>query len=184
MTPVYGMEDLDSSLKHLPDQTLELATKAMARVTMLVEGVLKTYPASTAANEPGRTTAKGKPLGYYERNRGEWYPIKNKPANFSGKFGKGLGIVKARRAQKKQGVYAYKLIPSSEQLGKSWNAHVTVNQGAVIGVVGTDVSYAAPVQGPDQVDIFATIGWPTIDQAVDEVNPDAALREELANLTF
>lgn len=39
---------------------------------MVAKGAIAVYPPATEANKPGRTDAKGKPLGYYVRGTG-WY---------------------------------------------------------------------------------------------------------------
>jgi hypothetical protein len=147
---------------------------------------LKEYPEATAANRPGRVDGKGRPMGYYERNRGQWYPIKHKPVGGVAKFGKAQGIVRARKAQRAQGVFAFKLNPTSQQLGKSWTSEVQVGNAEIVGVVGTDVTYAPAVQGVDQAAVFAQIGWPRIDTALEQADPDiqAAWNEMLNQIHF
>jgi hypothetical protein len=173
-----GFDELMESLTTMPERSLPLAEVAMSKSCLAVEGILKEYPAETAANRPGRVDRNGRPMGYYERNTGMWWPSKRKlPKGKKG--GRGMGL---RRA----GQVVYVLAPTSEQLGKSWSIEIEVKDGAVTGVIGTDVSYAEAVQGTNQLALFANIGWTKIDDAAEQAGPDidAAWNEMLAQISF
>lgn len=50
----------------------------MQTIVFLIQsklGYAEGYPPSSEANLPGRIDEDGRPLGYYERNRGWWYPL-------------------------------------------------------------------------------------------------------------
>ncbi|HPO87434.1 MAG TPA: hypothetical protein PLN86_16450 [Candidatus Hydrogenedentes bacterium] len=51
---------------------------AMMDSMLIIQGELgyAGYPPSSEANLPGRIDENGEPMGYYERNRGWWYPVK------------------------------------------------------------------------------------------------------------
>lgn len=181
---VDGYDELTRALGEINgDQVQALAVTAMTKSCLAVEGILKEYPEETASNRPGRLDEDGRPMGYYERNRGDWYPVLKTPKGVA-HFGKAQGVVRAKKAQRAQGVAAYKLSPISQQLGKSWTTDVQVGKAEIIGVIGTDVTYAPAVQGMQQKAIFAQIGWVKLDAAVDQAEPDiqAAWQECLAGI--
>ena len=138
---------------------------------------LKVYPAATDANKPGRFTnpkrGRPKPMGYYERNRGDWSPRVNITAGSFGHFGKSLGRIKGGKSQQiaasllgASTVTGYKLTSHSEQLGKKW----TLKRGADYVIIANSVSYAKHVQGdPGQSQVMRKIGWGTITKAAQTV---------------
>jgi hypothetical protein len=173
-----GYDELIEAFDTMPERALPLAEVAMKKSCLAVEGILKEYPAETAANRPGRVDQKGNPRGYYERNTGSWWPTKRKlPKGKKG--GRSLGL-------KKVGQVIYVLDPTSEQLGKSWSTEIEVKDGAILGIVGTDTSYAEDVQGTNQLALFAAIGWMKIDDAAEQAGPDidSAWNEMLAQISF
>jgi hypothetical protein len=147
----------------------------------VIQGGMAEYPEATEANQPGRfSLTTHKPMGYYERGRGEWYPIMQRQtleAAASGKYGNTRGVVKASALLRAVSqVAGYKLAGGgkSENLGKSWTVDVQSSDTGVTGEVGTDASYAGAVQGPDQSRVLAHYGWDEhrIDVVVDELMPD------------
>jgi len=72
------------------------------------------------------------------------------------------------------GVAGYKLRRTSQDLGKHWTHKVQSVSGGVIGIIGNAVTYAAPVQGPREVQArrMKAIGWPNVDDAVEQAGPD------------
>jgi hypothetical protein len=90
------------------------------------------------------------------------------------------------------GVVGYKLIRSSQDLGKHWAHEVRNVGGGVIGIVGNTVTYAPVVQGPreavggvkPQARRMKAIGWPNIDDAFEQAMPDieAAFGEAVQKL--
>ena len=181
MIEVKGLEELEQAFQEMPHRTMQALIVAMNRSCQAVRGILSTTPPETAANEPGRQDEDGRPLGYYERKKGEWYPLKKKqdPAT---RYGKTRGIIRATKAQRAQGVMAYRLVASSQRLEDKWTIEVTQNDNMVTGVVGNNVDYAGAVQGSSQAQLFKTIGWPTVDSALTQATPDihAAFEDVIA----
>ena len=170
---IPGLESLIEAISTLPDQALPLAEKAMDLSCLAVEGILAEYPPETAANQPGRKDEQDRPLPYYERNRGTWYPVTTQMA--FGRAGKSRGrYVPSAKKREAWGVTMYKLRPTSEQLGRKWTHRVNRLQNGVEGVIGNTASYAAAVEGSkeDQSSLMAGIGWPSIDDALAKAGPD------------
>lgn len=190
---------LVAALKSAPELALPLFKQAMTDSLRLLQGELKEYPESSPANRPGRMrlvtlrrksgdVAVQRPAGYYEQGRGWWYPVltptglKATSPIFGVQNGGGRDGVN-RRWQREKGAYArfkmqapgqvagYKLIPSSEQLGRSWTVAVQANKDGVIGEVGTNTSYADVVQGEKQPALFKQRGWKTIDEILTAQTP-------------
>jgi hypothetical protein len=195
---IRDFDDLVKALRESPQKALPLAQDAMLKSVLVIEGILKTYPPSTDANRPGRwREARNKhsvslrPMGYYERRRGWWYPVMKK-ATLGPKPKKSERAMTARRARKEYGlsgsggVAGYKLIRSSEDLGKHWTHEVTATTSGVIGVVGNTASYAIHVQGPRAVQAkrMAAIGWTNVDDAFEQAMPiiEAAFSEAVTKL--
>ena len=161
---VNGMENLlDRFEKMQIDKAASTAAVAMAHdVVNRME-----YPPATAANRPGRFTPEGRPMGYYERNRGYWRPIVHKVnLRAFGHYGKSKGVILASKTQRQTGTVAgYKLNPSSEQFGKKWKVTRT-KSGAVIT---NSASYAQPLASYlKQARVMKQIGWKTDKQALQE----------------
>lgn len=70
--------ELLTALKEAPLHVRPFLSDAMLDIVFLIQGELgyAGYPPSSAANMPGRIDENGEPMGYYERNRGWWYPVK------------------------------------------------------------------------------------------------------------
>ena len=173
---VTGFAD---ALAQSSETFIPFATDAMTASVRLIQGGLAEYPPGTEANQPGRFSLKtGRPMGYYERGLGWWYPIMTREtiqAAAKGQFGKARGAVKASRLTKTLSrVQGYKLIRSSEQLGKSWATDIQVSGGGVQGEVGTNTSYAPYVQGDEQSSVLAKYGWDAhqLDVVIDDLMPD------------
>lgn len=76
-----------------PSKVLPFLHDAMVDVTFLIQaqlGYANGYAPASEANQPGRVNAEGEPLGYYERNRGWWYPVK-RPETLGGMNSVGEG---------------------------------------------------------------------------------------------
>lgn len=81
------------ALKIEPAKVLPFLHDAMVDVTFMVQGQLgyaNGYPPASEANQPGRIDSDGEPMGYYERNRGWWYPVK-RPETLNGMNSVGEG---------------------------------------------------------------------------------------------
>lgn len=195
---IQGFAELEQALKDSPKMALPLAQDAMLKSVLVVEGILKTYPPATEANRPGRwrqvknkKSVSLRPMGYYERRAGWWYPVM-RGATLGPKPKKSEGAMTARRARKAYGlagsggVAGYKLIRSSEDLGKHWTHEVQTTSTGIIGVVGNTASYATAVQGPRAVQArnMRAIGWPNVDDALEQAMPDieAAFSEAVDKL--
>jgi hypothetical protein len=174
---IPGFEELIRALEETPEKVLPMLVRAMGRSVRAVQSRVDVYPASTEANQPGRISVKThRPMGYYERGRGWWYPVM-KPWTMDGqKFGKALGVLKsgAKKVRKATGVQGYKLAGGgeSENLGKSWTVAVTATKSSVLGEIGNNTSYAPWVQGGQQAGIHKARNWITIDQALTDSTDD------------
>ena len=173
------------AIKKAPEVAMPLFEKAMNDSLRLLQGELKEYPASTEANRPGRmgmVTVKRKsgdiqvqrPMGYYERGRGWWYPVKGAL--------KGATGVNVKQQTEKQAfkrfelkapgqVSGYRLSPSSEQLGRPWTIAIEAGEDALVGQVGTNASYVDYVRGDRQPALFRKRGWRTIDEILENKAP-------------
>ena len=178
LSQVTGFQD---ALAQSPQAFIPYAVDAMTESVRLIQGGMAEYPPATEANQPGRFSLKDhKPLGFYQRGLGWWYPIMKKTtleAAASGKYGKTRGVVKASKLIRAVSqVQGYKLEAggTSEQLGKSWTADVQSSEDGVTGEVGTNTSYAGDVQGEEQSQVLAKYGWDEhrIDVVVDDLMPD------------
>ena len=69
--------ELLEALKKAPEKVMRHLTDAMSDGLFMVQGEIgyASYPPATEANAPGRFDAEGRPMGYYERGRGWWYPV-------------------------------------------------------------------------------------------------------------
>ncbi len=176
LVEVEGFEELLKALETAPETVLPLLVKAMTKAARAVQARVAEYPPSTEANQPGRISiATGRPMGYYERGRGWWYPVMRPWTKEGQKFGKALGVLKAPSAVRKgSGVQGYKLAGGgeSEQLGKSWTVDVRAGEGGVLGEIGNNTSYAPWVQGDRRWNVHAKRGWKTLGQAVEESMDD------------
>jgi hypothetical protein len=169
-----SLTDFLTELQNSPAEVLPYAVQAMDNSVAAIHDVVATYPPETAANEPGRTDADGKPLGYYERGKGWWRPLLRATTVLAhgtmagGKYGKSIGRGIYPTGGKVPQVAGYKLNPTSEKLGQSWTTNVeSFEEGGVLGTVGTNTSYVDPVQGDDQSSIMESIGWVKVRDAVE-----------------
>jgi hypothetical protein len=120
-----SLTDFLAELQNSPAEVLPFATKAMEESVAAIHDGVATYPPETAANQPGRTNADGKPLGYYERGKGWWRPLLRSTTVLAhgtmagGKYGKSIGRGVYPTKGNIAGVAGYKLDPTSEKLGQS-----------------------------------------------------------------
>jgi hypothetical protein len=153
-----------------PEGFLPILAEAMANImTEFVAGVEKPAPESDA-NAPGRTDRNGRPMGYYERGRGWWYPIRTHNKLGLGRDLPRLGLnaraphtlgSRALIAKGINGVAGYKLSAVSEQLEENWRADVIQNADEVIGILSNLASYGGYVQGVDQTALHQSREWNT-----------------------
>lgn len=186
---IYEIAALDAVadvLRRAPQKILPYIERAMFGIVRDIQQRLAVYPPSTAANRPGRVDNRGRPMGYYERGRGWWYPVM-RAQTLGGKLGASFGAELADRAEKRHGiksiptkVVGYKLESggTSEMLGRSWDAQVETGADYVLGVIANNASYAPYVQGVEQSALHASRNWKTIDGVIDASMPDI---EQLLN---
>jgi hypothetical protein len=183
---IKGYDQLLHWLQSAPEKVMPFILKAMRTAVRAVEENISEYPPSTAANQPGRVRTVTlhrksgdvqveRPVGYYERGRGYWYPVMAE-RSLGSKLGVAYGAETALKASKRNKV---KVVPTvagyklqkggtSEMLGRSWTTNVSENEGAVVGEIGNRDSYAGIVQGSkeDQAQYMAGIGWQNSDDAL------------------
>jgi len=184
-----GFDEAIAWLERAPETAIPLFEQAMTRGLDAVAGRVKAYPPATEANRPGRVMADGRPMGYYERGQGWWYPVK-RTKTFGGLRLKTQGVkILGKRIAAKAGIAGYKLIRSSEKLREHWTTRVTRLANGVEGIVGNLVSYAGTVQGfvsrdPRQAQLPASRDWPSIETAITDSLPDfeAAFAEAVDEL--
>lgn len=146
---------------------------AMQRIVTAFSERASEYAPESEANQPGRTDKEGRPMGYYERGRGWWYPVMTHNALGLGselpivgphpKGPKTMGAL-ALLARGFSGVAGYKLRPTSEQMHDRWTAEVQQSENEVAGRVANTASYSSYVQGPDQTALHASRDWQTVEQ--------------------
>jgi hypothetical protein len=181
-----GFDDFDRALKQAPQYTLTKLTEAVELSIKLLQGEAVPYPPATAANQPGRFDKKGKPMGYYERGRGWWYPLlTDRTLGGVSRYGKTRGVVRAPKGLRQQ-VRAYRLAKNrqgqpgtSERLQSRWDSHVYHYQETVGGMLTNNTSYILPVKGfksgppkARQAQRMAAIGWMSIEDDLEKVTPD------------
>lgn len=160
------LERLAVVMETIGDKGQTLVLKAMNDIALAVESEMKPYPPATEANRPGRVNSKGKPLGYYERGRGWWYPVMA-----ARQLGAELG--------KRQGqVRGYKLAGGglSQRLQAKWTSTAYKEGRDYVAEVGTNVTYAPFVQGSKQPALFKRRGWKTADEVLTKLEPDIVRR--------
>jgi hypothetical protein len=175
-TKTLDIDDLikfEKAIAESPQIALPIIEKAMTKSLFLIQDVVATYPPATEANQPGRYSLVTKrPMGYYERGRGWWYPAMRQ-ASLPAQLGKTRGAVKAKKIT---GVAGYKLAGGgkSELLGRKWTSEVETQeldgQTVVVGTIGNTVSYSDYVQGRKQNRLHGARGWPTLDATIDKLD--------------
>lgn len=176
-----GMGALIKGLAEMPSLALPVLEETMNKATKMLQAYMAKYPPSSEANRPGRVDENGRPMGYYERGRGWWYPVlRRQTVEVAGRFaalragesgmlfGKSRGVLQAGRKLQQSGVAGYRLRATSQMLGKSWTSDVFVVANGVEGVVGNDADYSPHVQGDTQPPLFAQRGWQTLEQGLRE----------------
>ena len=156
-----------------PEKFRQYMEPAMSNIMGEFKTEMEVYAPESEANAPGRTDRNGEPMGYYERGRGWWYPVKGRDTILQAgrlvgagkglsraRFGKSFGVIKGGR---KFGVAGYKLIPSSQQMGDRWVTAVQTDQDSVTGTLFNGASYSGLVQGSEQTALMAERQWNSID---------------------
>ncbi len=117
-----------------------------------------------------------KPMGWYERGRGWWYPIMQRYSLQSfGKFGKSCGVITGKSI-KVASVAGYKLRAVSERLREKW----TVMRQSNRVMVANSASYGPYVQkATKQSKLMQQIGWRTDQQAAEYVIQNGIAKEAI-----
>lgn len=183
-----ALTELSGFFDAIPELVKPYLVNLMEITLFLVEGEVSPYPPTTEANRPGRwkivtrqskihgLVSHSEPLGYYERGKGSWRPVK-RISTLTGHImarGKGRslgrGAIDAPEEEKDQ-IAGYVLRPTSEQLGKNWTTQVDSTNEYVLGTIGNPTSYADAVQGFGQARLHGERGWTNIEVAVDRAMP-------------
>lgn len=173
-------------LAEVRDRLQAGASAAQLRAAMaailndLWRGVAQYPPVSSY---PGRVSlVTRKPMGYYERGRGWWYPVMR--SDTLGAIGKGAGNVrtpKALRAYTRVAGYRLAGGGTSEALGRKWAMSISTSPQALRGTLYNPASYAVHVQGArdtQQAAYMRKLGWHSVDDVV-----EAQLADIRATLT-
>lgn len=159
-----------------PEKVAPYLERTMFEAVQIIKDIFAEYPPETEANRPGRINLEGEPLGYYERGRGSWRPIKQ--GTILGKGSVALGVISAKYAHERHKVKSepvvigYKLRPSSQQLGKKWVTQVRTEGSEILGVIGSPVTYADYVNGFQQAKFHERRDWPNPEKAFEQGWPD------------
>jgi len=183
---VSQFEKVIAAMKKAPEKAIPIFKLAMTDALRILQGELKEYPPSSDANRPGRVhmitlhrkagdVQAERPQGYYEQGRGWWYPLTKQA--LKGPTGVNVGQQTEKQAfrrfkVKEPGMLSgYRLIASSEQLGRSWAVDVQQTETAITGEIGTNTSYADYVQGNKMPALFKKRGWRSVDTILKEQTP-------------
>lgn len=185
---VLDLGELDDFLdvfNQAPALAVPLLVKAMERSLALLHDDLAAYPPDSEANRPGRMSLRThRPMGYYERGKGWWYPVRNRAR--LGQIGKRAGATRANaRLRQGLGIAGYKLRRTSERLGTRWTQQVAVQDNVIEGELGNAASYWRFVQGERQAHIHDARGWETATEILEQDAPEileffGQARDELA----
>ena len=172
---VDGFDSLRKAFDQAPQLAIPIMVKAMDKSALAIIGTTEPYPPETAANHPGRVGKDGRPMGYYKRGEGYFYPIMRKETIAGIHSGRATGVNRGNKFTRAVGIVGYKRgKKTSEELNRKW-AHKTEMEGnEIVTSVGNNASYVLPVQGPinTQSRVMAAIGWEAIDDGIDKAAPD------------
>jgi hypothetical protein len=151
-----------------PDGFLPVLEASMKNILDEYKQVAEVYAPESEANRPGRFDKHGKPMGYYERGRGWWYPLMTRSTLQSNLRTIGEGMLKTGKSKAVNafliagGVAGYRLIPSSQQMDKRWTVEVERKANEVIGILANSATYSGYVQGMEQTVLHASRQWRTV----------------------
>lgn len=124
---IKGFDELLKALKESPKKVMPYLKKAMTLSVRLVQERVAEYPPATEANQPRRISMQThKPMGYYERGRGWWYPLVTE-RTLGGKMEKAQGQIqghyqKVHQRQRLQAGGGRRVRNAWAQLGRGDNA--------------------------------------------------------------
>lgn len=135
------------------------ALRSGAELVLNMPGA-RNYPSSSEANTPGRFNPKTRrPMGYYLRGQGWFYPIMQRAnvdetaATASKRAGFARGVSRSFQ------VAGYKLRATSERYGTQFYTRASSGGGYVSVVIGNRASYATYLGFRRQARIPAARGW-------------------------
>ena len=144
---------------------------AMTPIMSAYEDRASVYAPESEANQPGRfSLVTQKPMGYYERGRGWWYPLlthrtidltKEVPLLRLNPKAPHTAGMKTLMAAGIPQVAGYRLIENSEQMHDKWSFDVEVVADEIIGHMVNTASYSALVQGMEQTRLHQARDWQT-----------------------
>jgi len=162
------------ALEH-PEGLIPILADKVEEIAYSLVGELQEYPSETEANAPGRFSLRDhRPMGFYERGRGWWYPIKGKfnrdgarlvlpGQSVSGMRKKTVAMFTRGQGTAMLGATGYRLRSTSEHLKENWVVVVAKGQGEVAVNIGNLANYSGYVQGAAQAAVMAKYGWTTIE---------------------
>lgn len=169
---VEGLEGLIKALQDAPELARRIAKRAMSDSLNVLRGLVRPYPPQPPRNRAASFNTYVRGVGHFPRS------------SFT------AGERKKRGAYR-PGPKGGRVHRTSERLGEKWTQEVRVEGDAVEGVLGNTASYVFAVQSRDrQPPYHAMTGWVTIEDALDQAEPDIVriwggavdeLVEELAN---
>jgi hypothetical protein len=170
-----------------PEGFLPYLGQAMQNILTVYQSVAEVYAPESDANSPGRFDQEGRPMGYYERGRGWWYPLLThntlglkdeiptlRPHSKAPVTMKSMALM----ALGFPGVAGYRLIPNSEQMHDRWVWEVIFDPSEVIGNLSNIASYSSYVQGLDQVQLHQSRGWRTVMNSWEDPSVQSILMDE------
>lgn len=170
-----------------PDGFFPFLGDAMENILSVFETRASEYAPESEANRPGRIDQEGRPIGYYERGRGWWYPLVTRQTI---NLKEDLPVLRPHTLAPKTmesrtllakgipAVTGYRLIPNSEQMHDQWEFGVGITQRAVMGFLRNTASYSNLVQGEDQIKLHELRGWQTVEQSWNSEEVQRAVDEE------
>lgn len=153
-----------------------------------VSGALKNaYPPSKSG--PGRYSLRTqRPMGYYQRSVGWWYPVMRRATLGAERIGRLRGTQLAPRQQRGPGeVIGYKLAAggTSQRFKEQWS--MRLEDGGFTAVITNPTTYGPFVMGDElQSALMAALNWPTVRKVVAQEWPNivraarAGLKAQLA----
>ena len=180
-----------TNIQH-PELFTQFAEPAMMNIMEEFKAEMEVYAPESEANAPGRFDPEGRPMGYYERGRGWWYPIMQKmtlidagrlagagQGRSRARFGKNVGVLVGGR--RKYGVAGYKLIASSQQMGSRWVVTLITDGNNITGNLFNGASYSDIVQGRGQSALMAERQWSNVDEIWSGDAMQGTLDKEISN---
>lgn len=169
------LHNLSSVLSAIVEKAIPIASRAVAQCLEAIQRRTQVIPGATEANQAGRKDEKGRPIGWYERNKGYWYPVKKIKTLGDHPTRRGGAIKLSKKQQAALSIAGYKNDFSSEQSRFKWRIKVTPSQSMVEGSLENEASYSGAVFGwkadePRQATLMASIGWRSIDDGISEAN--------------